>query len=26
METLGSGFINTDRWIEIIYNSLSAKH
>src|SRR5882672_4944925 len=22
----GSGFINTDRWIELIYNSLSAKH
>lgn len=22
----GSGFIKTDRWIELIYNSLSAKH
>jgi hypothetical protein len=21
----GSGFINTDRWLELIYNSLSAK-
>jgi len=22
----GTGFINTDRWLELIYNSLSAKH
>lgn len=25
-KTWGSGFINTDRWLELIYNSLSAKH
>ena len=24
--TWGSGFINTSRWIELIYNSLSARH
>lgn len=25
-KTWGSGFINTDRWLELLYNSLTAKH